>query len=183
MKLLVDLLPVILFFAVYKLGDIYMASAAAMAVAVLQTGWFWLRQRRLQPMQVVVPVLIVGLGALTLALRDPTFITWKPTLVYWAFAVVMLGGELIGRKGVLERMLDSQFSLPRAVWRRLGVGWIAFFMGLGGLNLFVAYRYDLDTWVNFKLYGMLGLTLLFTLLQAAYLSRHLPAEAPVDKET
>jgi intracellular septation protein len=182
MKLLTDLLPVLVFFAVYKLGDIYAATAAAMAVAVAQAGWLWLRRGRLEPMQAAVVGLIVVLGALTLIFNDPAFIKWKPTLVNWAFAAVLIGGELIGSKGMLERMLSAQLSLPKPVWRRLTISWIGFFIGMGALNLFVAYSYDLDTWVDFKLYGVLGLTLLFALLQGLYFSRHLPAEAPTDKE-
>lgn len=183
MKLLTDLLPVVLFFVVYKFGNIYAATAAAMAAAVLQAGWLWLRHRRLQTMQLVVLGLIVVLGGLTLIFDDPAFIKWKPTLVNWAFALVLLGGELFGRKGVLERLLASQLTLPRPAWKRLTYSWIAFFVGMGALNLFVAYRFDLDTWVNFKLYGVLGLTLLFALLQGVYFSRYLEIEPDSDKKT
>lgn len=182
MKLLTDLLPVVLFFVVYKLGNIFAATAAAMAAAVLQAGWLWLRHRRLQTMQLVVLGLIVILGGLTLIFDDPAFIKWKPTLVNWAFAAVFIGGELFSRRGVLERMLGEQFTLPGPVWRRLTLGWIGFFLGMGLLNLVIAYRYDLDTWVDFKLYGVLGLTLLFALLQGLYLSRHLPDTLSNDKE-
>jgi intracellular septation protein len=182
MKVLADLFPVLLFFAVYKLGNIYAATVAAMAAAALQGAWLWWHNGRLPPMQAMVIGLIVGLGALTLALHDPVFIKWKPTLVNWAFALVLIGGELIGRKGMLERLLGAQLSLTRSVWQRLSWSWIVFFAAMGALNLFVAYSYDLDTWVDFKLYGVLGLTLVFTLLQGLYLSRHLPATAATDKE-
>lgn len=181
MKLLTDLLPVLVFFAAYKLGDIYIATAAAMATAVLQAGWLWLRHGRLEPMQLGVVGLIVVLGALTLIFNDPAFFIWKPTLVNWAFAVVLLGSELFSRKGMLERMLSAQMTLPKPIWRRLSYSWIGFFTAMGALNLFVAHRYDLDTWVNFKLYGVLGLTLLFALLQGLYFSRHLQAQPSTDK--
>lgn len=182
MKLLTDLLPVVVFFVAYKLGDIYIATAAAMAVAVVQAAWLWLRHRRLEPMQLAVVGMIVVLGTFTLIFHDPVFFIWKPTLVNWAFAVVVLSTQLFSRKGMLERMLGAQLSLPAPVWQRLSYSWTAFFVGMGALNLFVAHRYELDTWVNFKLYGTLGLTLLFALLQGLYFSRHLEAQPDQDQQ-
>jgi intracellular septation protein len=181
MKLLTDLFPVLLFFVVYKLSDIYAATMAAMLAASLQAGWLWLRHRRLEPMQMAVVGLIVGLGALTLIFNDPAFIKWKTTLVNWGFAAALIGGELFGGKSILERMLGEKMSLPRQVWRNMTLSWIGFFIGVGALNLFVAYRYELDVWVNFKLYGVLGLTLAFTILQGLLLSRHLSPEATINK--
>lgn len=177
MKLLFDLGPVLLFFLAYKLTDIYTATAVAIGAALLQAGWLWLRHRRLAPLQLVTLGLIVGLGGLTLLLHDPQFIKWKPTLVNWAFGTVLLGSEFIGRRNLLERMLGQQLTLPRAMWRRLNLAWSGFFITLGGLNLYVAYGFEEAVWVDFKLYGMLGLTLLFVLAQSLYLARHLPAAA------
>lgn len=181
MKLLTDLLPVLLFFIVYKYSDIYAATLAAMITAALQTAWLWLRHRRLEPMQIAVVGMIVVLGALTLAFNDPAFIKWKTTLVNWAFALALIGGELFGGKSLLERMLGEQLSLPRPVWRTMTLSWIGFFIGVGALNLFIAYRYELDTWVNFKLYGVLGLTFAFVVVQGLFLSRHLSDEATINK--
>lgn len=181
MKLLFDLLPVFLFFVAFKLADIYVATAVAMAAALVQSAWLWHRHRRLEPSQMIVLVLIVVLGALTLIFNDPDFIKWKPTLVNWLFGAVLAGGLLLGRRNLLQRMLGDQLVLPDPVWFRLALGWIGFFAAVGALNLFVAYRYELDTWVNFKLYGMIGLTLAFGLLQAVYIGRHLP-DAAAEKE-
>lgn len=182
MKLLTDLFPVLLFFVVYKLSDIYAATMAAMLAAALQASWLWFRHRRLEPMQIAVVGLIVALGALTLIFNDPAFIKWKTTMVNWGFAAALIGGQLFGRKSILERMLGEQMSLPKSVWRNMTLSWIGFFIGVGILNLFVAYNYELDTWVNFKLYGVLGLTLAFTVLQALFLSRHLSTETATSKE-
>jgi len=174
MKFLFDFLPVLLFFVAYKLAGIYVATGVAIAAAVLQSAFVYIKHRRLERMQWLVLVLIVVLGGLTLVFRNPDFIKWKPTLVNWGFGLVFLGSELIGNKNLLERMLSEQFKLPKAVWRRLNLAWVVFFTAVGALNLYIAYGFDLDTWVNFKLYGVLGLTLAFAVLQALYLARHLP---------
>jgi|SRR5690625_1037608 len=182
MKLLSDLFPVVLFFIVYKLNGIYAATLAAMLAAALQTAWLWFQHRRLEPMQLAVVGLIVVLGGLTLLFDDPAFIKWKTTLVNWGFAAALIGGELFGSKSILERMLGAQITLPKQVWRNMTLSWIGFFLGVGALNLFVAYRYELDTWVNFKLYGVLGLTLAFTLIQGLLISRHLTADTTLNEE-
>jgi len=174
MKFFFDFLPVLLFFVAYKLAGIYVATAVAIAAAVLQSGYLYVRHRRLERMQLLVLVLIVVLGGLTLLFRDPNFIKWKPTLVNWGFGLAFLGSELIGGKNLLERMLSEQVKLPKAIWRRLNLAWVVFFTAVGALNLYVAYGFNLDTWVNFKLYGMIGLTVAFAVLQALYLARHLP---------
>lgn len=183
MKLLFDFLPVLLFFIAFKFAGIYVATGVAMAVAVAQSAWLWLRHRRLEPAQLMVLVLIVGLGALTLIFHDPDFIKWKPTLVNWLFGLVLAGSLVVSERNLLQRMLGEQITLPAPVWRRLTLAWSAFFLAVGALNLFVAYGYDLDTWVNFKLYGIIGLTLGFGLLQALYIARYLPDSADsVEKE-
>lgn len=176
MKFLFDFLPVVLFFVAYKLAGIYVATAAAIAAAVVQSAYLWIVHRKLERMQLVVLALIVVLGGLTLLFDDPDFIKWKPTLVNWAFAAALLGSQFIGGRNLIERMLGAQFTLPPEVWRRLNLAWISFFLFVGGLNLYVAYGYALDTWVNFKVYGVIGLTLGFALLQGVYLARHLPEE-------
>ena len=183
MKLLFDFLPVLLFFIAFKFAGIYVATAAAMAAAIAQAAWLWLRHRRLEPTQLAVLVLIVGLGALTLLLDNPDFIKWKPTLVNWLFGAVLAGSMVVSERNLLQRMLHEKITLPAHAWRNLSLGWTAFFLFMGALNLFVAYRFSLDTWVNFKLYGILGLTLAFGVLQALYIGRYLPDDAePVNKE-
>lgn len=179
MKLLVDFFPIVLFFAAYKLGDIYMATLAAMAGAVLQVGYTWLRTRRFETMHLVSLVLIVVFGGATWFLRDPTFIKWKPTVLNWLFAVVFLGSQWIGSTPIIQRMMGSQLVLPAAIWRRLNLAWTLYFVIIGGVNLYVAFNYEESVWVNFKLFGMLGLTFAFVLLQSFFLAKHMPTEAPV----
>jgi intracellular septation protein len=176
MKFLYDLVPVLLFFVAYKLYDIWVATAVAVAASALQVGTGWVRHRRVEKMQLVTLALILVLGGATLWFRDETFIKWKPTIVNWLFAAVFLGSRLVGGKTLVERMMSHAITVPKVVWGRLNLAWVSFFIGLGGINLYVAYRFDTDTWVNFKLYGLMGLTLAFVVAQAFYLARFVEPE-------
>ena len=178
MKLLIDFFPIVLFFAAYKLADIYVATLAAIAGAILQVGFVWFRTRRVETMHLVSLALILVFGGATWFLRDPTFIKWKPTVLNWLFGAAFLGSQFIGRQPVIQRMLGAQLELPAAMWRRLNLAWSTFFIVIGAVNLYVAYTFEESTWVNFKLFGMLGLTVLFILLQSFYLSRYLPDPSP-----
>jgi intracellular septation protein len=176
MKLLFDLFPVLLFFLAYKLYGIYAATAAAIAASFVQVGWFWWRYRRFETMHLVTLGLIAVLGGATLWLHNEDFIKWKPTVVNWLFGAAFLGSQFIGRKTLVERMMGGAIALPAAIWQRLNLGWATFFLLLGAANLYVVYHYDTDTWVNFKLFGMLGLSLAFMVAQAFYLARHVKTE-------
>ncbi|WP_127477386.1 septation protein A [Sulfurivermis fontis] len=176
MKLLFDLFPVLLFFLAYKLHDIYVATAVAIVAAFVQVGWFWWRHRRFETMHLVTLGLIAVLGGATLWLHNEEFIKWKPTVVNWLFGAAFLGSRFIGRKTLVERMMGTAIALPAAIWQRLNLAWAGFFLALGGANLYVVYRFDTDTWVNFKLFGMMGLTLAFMVAQAFYLARHVRTE-------
>lgn len=176
MKLLFDLFPVLLFFLAYKLYGIYAATAVAIAASFIQVGWFWWRHRRFETMHLVTLGLIAVLGGATLWLHNEDFIKWKPTVVNWLFGAAFLGSQFIGRKTLVERMMSSAIALPAAIWQRLNLGWATFFLLLGGANLYVVHHYDTDTWVNFKLFGMMGLTLAFMVAQAFYLARHVKTE-------
>jgi intracellular septation protein len=181
MKFVVDLLPVLLFFAAYHLYDIYVATAAAIAAAVIQAGVTWIRHRRVETAQQVTLGLLLVFGGLTLALRDPDFIKWKPTVVNWLFAAAFFVSGLILERNLLRRIMDHSISLPERVWQRLNWAWVGFFLLLGATNLFVAYRFPEPVWVNFKLFGLTGLTLLFVIGQGIYMARHLPASEPLEK--
>jgi intracellular septation protein len=181
MKLLVDFFPIVLFFAAYKMADIYMATLAAIVGAILQVGYTWFRTRKVETMHLISLVLILVFGGATWFLRDPTFIKWKPTVLNWLFAAVFLGSQFIGQQPVIQRMLNAQLELPTEVWRRLNLAWSTFFIVIGAVNIYVAYHYEESTWVNFKLFGMLGLTVLFVLLQSFYLARHLPDASPEEE--
>lgn len=173
MKFLFDLFPILLFFLAYKLYDIYVATAVAIGAAFVQTGLYWLKNRRFEKMHLITLAILILFGGLTLALHDPVFIKWKPTVVNWLFGAAFLGSQFIGRRTLVERMMAHAISAPTPVWSRLNWAWTLFFLAMGLLNLFVAYNFSEDTWVNFKLFGMMGLTLLFVFGQAFYLSRYL----------
>lgn len=183
MKLLFDFFPILLFFIAYKVFDIYWATGVAIAASFVQVGYSWWKTRKIESMHLVTLVIIVVFGGLTLYLKDEQFIKWKPTVINWLFGVVFLASQWLGDKPMIERMMSSNadLSLPPAVWRNLNLSWTLFFFILGGVNWFVMTTFDTATWVNFKLFGMLGLTLVFVLLQSVYLSRHLPT-AQTDKE-
>lgn len=184
MKILFDFLPIFLFFVAYKIYGIYTATIVAIVASCLQVGFFWLKHRRVEMMHVITMVLIVVLGGATLLLHDETFIKWKPTGVNWLFAAVFLGSLFVGKKTMLERMMGSNIVLPKLIWSRLTTSWAIFFFALGVLNIYVAYNFDTDTWVNFKLFGMMGLMLVFVIMQAIYLSRHIqPAPEPVTQDS
>ena len=175
MKFLFDLFPILLFFLAYKLYDIYVATAVAIAAAFLQTGLYWLKHRKFETMHLVTLAILIVFGGLTLVLHDPVFIKWKPTVVNWLFAVIFLGSRFIGQRTLVERMMSHAISAPAPVWLKLNWAWTLFFIVIGLVNLFVAYNYSEEIWVNFKLFGMLGLTLVFVFAQAFYLSRFMEA--------
>jgi intracellular septation protein len=181
MKFLYDLLPLLLFFAAFRLYDIYVATVVAVVASIVQVGLYWLKHRRFEMMHLVTLGVLVVFGGLTVLLRDDTFIKWKPTLVYWIIGVAFLASHWIGKKPLAERLLGSQIDLPGKVWARQNMSWAVFFLATGALNLYVAfyYRPELDEtarqaiWVNFKVFGLMGLTLAFTLAQGIYLARYL----------
>ncbi len=182
MKLFFDFLPVILFFAVYKLGgnDIYRATLVAIVTSVLQVGYVRLRHRKVERVQLIGLVMIVVFGSATLLLRNERFIMWKPTVLNAVLALVFLASHHVARKKpLLQTMMEQAIELPDAVWRRMSYAWMAFFLVSGTLNIIVAYACSQNTWVNFRMFGLLGLTVLFAIGQAVYLARYLaPNTAP-----
>lgn len=173
MKFLFDLFPIILFFAAFKFAGIYVATGVAIAATFAQIGWLKFRRRKVDTMMWVSLVIIVVFGGATLWLHDETFIKWKPTVLYWAFGVSLVGAQLIAKKNLIRALLAEQVELPEPVWLRLLWAWVGFFVAMGCLNLYVAYNFETDTWVSFKLFGGMGLMLVFVLLQGIYLARHI----------
>jgi intracellular septation protein len=173
MKFLFDLFPVALFFVAFKVFDIYTATAVAIAATFLQIGWLKWKHRKVDTMMWVSLAIIVVFGGATLALHDETFIKWKPTVLYWLFAASLAGSALLFRRNLIRAMLGEQMRMPDGVWTRLNWSWVGFFMFMGAANLFVAYTFPTDTWVNFKLFGGMGLMLVFVVLQALFLARHI----------
>lgn len=213
MKLLIDFLPILLFFVAYKFAGIYWATAVAIGATAAQVAWMWIRQRRVETLPLATLALLIVFGGLTIALHDPIFVMWKPTLVNWLFAAVFIGSYWIGSRPLIERMMGQAVVLPPPIWRRLNALWSGFFIALGFANLFVVYIgsgfYDAhqallaatgaagvdlsacatlyqgatlelcntahareSVWVDFKLFGMMGLTLAFVIAQTVYLARH-----------
>lgn len=177
MKLLASFFPIILFFVAYKIQGIYVATGVAMAAALLQTGWHWFRHGELEKMHLVTLAMLMVFGGMTLAFQDPTFIKWKPSVVNWLFGLAFLFSPLFGGKPLTERMMGHAAELPRMVWQRLNTAWALFFIAVGFLNIYVAYNFAEETWVNFKLFGLLGLTFSFIIVQSLYMARHIK-EAP-----
>ena len=205
MKLLFDLFPVILFFLVFKLAGsfpaeslaiasstlgglvaggqlsaeqapILLAPATAIVATFVQVGWLLARGRKVEPMLWLSVAVIVIFGGATIWLHDETFIKWKPTILYWLFGTILLAGRLGWRRNFIRQLLGPQISLPDAAWDKLLWAWIGFFLFAGAFNLFVAFNFPTDTWVNFKLFGTLGLTLAFVVGQAFYVGRFVQEE-------
>jgi intracellular septation protein len=175
-KFLFDLFPVILFFIAFKVADIYVATGVAIAATFVQVGWLKLRGKKVEPMLWASLAIIGVFGGATLLLQDETFIKWKPTVLYWLFGTVLLVAALVFRRNLIRAMLSEQMQLPEPVWSRLNLSWVGFFAFMGAANLYVAYNYSTDLWVNFKLFGGMGLMLLFVLLQAFFLARYVEEE-------
>lgn len=206
MKLLFDFFPIILFFVSYYQAKFFientfigqlinpdkpdfinatiLATAVAIIASFAQVGYHWFKARKFERMHIFSLVLITVLGSITIFLGNPAFIQWKPTVLNWLFAIVFLGSMVIGDNPIIQRAMGEQISLPENVWKTLNLSWVVFFFISGTANLYVAFYYNLsateqdrmDTWVNFKLFGLMGLTIIFVILQAIYLSRHIIEE-------
>lgn len=173
MKFLFDLFPVILFFIVFKMLGIYAATTAAIIATLAQIGWVKFKHGKVDGMLIASGVIIVVFGGATLLLHDETFIKWKPTVLYWLFAIVLFAAELFWNKNLIRTVMQQQIALPDPVWRRLNHAWAGFFAVMGVLNLYVAYNFATETWVDFKLFGTMGLMVLFVVLQSLYLGKYM----------
>ena len=176
MKFLFDFFPVILFFVAYKVADIFVATGVAIAASIAQIAWVLARRHKVTNMQWMGLVIIVLFGGATLLLRDETFIKWKPTVLYWLAGAVFLGA-LAFRTNLVKAVMSEGIELPEVIWTKLAIAWGVFFLFKGSLNLWVAYTFPTDVWVNFKLFGGMGLMLAFVIAQALWLSRHMPEES------
>ena len=187
MKLLFDFFPLVLFFGAFKLYDIYVATLVAMAASLAQVVFIRIRHQRFETTHLVTLFVILLFGGMTLIFQDDMFIKWKPTIVKWIFAVVVLGSQFIGKRTVLERLLGGQMQMPARIWKKVNVSWGLFFFISGLLNLYVAFYFRThldeaartDFWVNFKVFGLLGLTLAFSIVQMMIVARYISTE-PAD---
>ncbi|MFM1928372.1 MAG: hypothetical protein RIR28_955 [Pseudomonadota bacterium] len=177
-KLLADWLPIILFFVAYKLADLYVATAVAIVASALLMGWMRIRGLPIDKMQWLSLGLIVVFGGATLLLQDERFIKLKPSLLYGLFGLGLLIPQLFMGTRLIEKLLAEKVQLPEAAWARLNAAWGLFFLFMAGLNLYVAAAFSTDTWVDFKLFGTIGLMLLFVLAQGVYISRFQPQDPP-----
>ena len=173
MKLLIDFFPIILFFAAFKVWGIYAATAVAIVATIVQIAYLRFKTGKVETMQWVSLGVIVVFGGATLLAHDENFIKWKPTVLYWLMGGALLVGLVLFKKNFIKSLMGAQMQLPDSVWNTLNWAWTGFFAVMGVLNLWVAFNFDTDTWVNFKMFGGIGLMLAFVVGQALYLGRYL----------
>jgi intracellular septation protein len=178
MKFFFDLLPVILFFVGFKLYGIFAATAIAIATTLAMIVYAKIRHGKIEKMLLINGAIISVLGGVTLLLHDKTYIMWKPTVLYWLLAAFLLISQLFFNKNFIQRMMGKMMVAPANIWRNLNLVWVIFLIGLGFLNLYVAFNYSEDAWVNFKLFGVTGMMFVFVILQTLLLRKYLiePAE-------
>ncbi|WP_394209953.1 septation protein A [Enterovibrio calviensis] len=175
MKQLLDFIPLIIFFALYKMYDIYTATGALIVATIIQVILTWVLYKKVEKMQIVTATLVAVFGGMTLFFQDDNFIKWKVTIVYVLFAAGLLVSQIMG-KPLIKSMLGKEITLPDAVWRNINSAWVAFFTVLAVLNVYVAYTMPLDVWVNFKVFGLMAITLIYTLVTGVYIYKHMPKE-------
>ena len=177
MQLLYEIFPVFLFFMAFKFYDIYIATIVGIVTTFLQVIMYRLWMKKWDNKQLVTLAVFLVFGSMTLYFHNPIFIKWKPTIVFWVFALIILGSQLFARKPLMrhlmENMLQDKGVVPSLVWQRLNLLWAAFFIVLGGLNLYVAYYFSDNAWVNFKFYGITLALFIFSIIQAVYLIRYM----------
>lgn len=176
MKFLYDLFPILLFFVAFKFGDIWIATGVAIATTLLQVGWLLAHKKKVDVMLWVSLGIIVVFGGLTLLLHDETFIKWKPTVLYWLFASSFLVAEFGFGKNLIRTVMSKELQLPDPVWRKLLWSWIGFFALMGGVNLYVAFNYSTEAWVNFKLFGFMSMMFVFVIIQGLMLAKYVAHE-------
>lgn len=182
-KFLFDLFPLLLFFIAYRFADIYVATGVAMVAALGQIAYIKLSGKKIEPMHWVNLLVIMVFGGATLWLQNDTFIKWKPTALYWLFGIVLLGSEWLRGKNLLKALLNEKVDLTDQGWRALNLSWSLFFLFAGALNLFVAFSgyFSESAWVNFKVFGLMGLLILFVIIQSVWLSKHMVTETAEQK--
>lgn len=172
-----ELFPIILFFIAFKIKGIYFATAVGIIASIAQIAVAALRKKKIEPMMWISLAVMLIFGGSALLFRNELFIKWKPTVLYWIFALIILGTKFISKKNIMKLIMQSKITLPELAWNVLNISWGIFFLLLGGINLFVAYHFSTDTWVNFKLFGVMGCMLIFVIFQSiaiSYLMRNEP---------
>jgi intracellular septation protein len=179
-KFLFDLFPLILFFVAFKFSDIFTATAVAIAAGVGQFVWLKATGKAIEATHWINLTVIVVFGGATLFFQNDVFIKWKPTVLYWLFAAILAGGKMFFHRNIMQKLMGTQVSMPANLWDKLNYSWAAFFVTSGALNLYVAFsgRFTESQWVNFKVFGLMALLLLFVLAQSVWLGRHLKDDQP-----
>ena len=173
MKLLFDFLPIVLFFIAYKFKGIYFATLVAIIITAIQVIFSWFINKKVETVQIVTLVSILVLGGATIFLQNELFIKWKPTAINWLFAIALFASHFIGKQTIIQKLMSHSIQLPQFIWHRLNLSWAIFFASIGAINIYVIYNFDTDTWVNFKLFGILGITIAFVILQSIFMAKYI----------
>jgi intracellular septation protein len=174
MKQVFEFFPVLLFFAAYKLYDIYVATMVMIVATLIQVGIDLIWHRKVETMRWITLVLVVVMGGATIYLHDEQYLKWKLSIIEWLFGLAFLGSQFIGDKPFVERMMSSSLTLPATIWKRLNLLWAAFFTSVGFINLYVMFHFSTDEWVNFKTFGVPILMIVFIALQMVFLYKYVP---------
>ena len=173
MRMLFDFFPILLFFIAYKLQDIYFATIIAIISTVLQVFIIWIRKKKLETMHIITMIMIIIFGGANVFLQNEMFIKWKVSVVNWLFSLIFFISHFIGEKTIIQKLMDKSITLPKQVWLKLNISWAAFFGLVGFLNIYIVYNYDTNTWVNFKLFGVIGITFVFVIIQSIFMAKHI----------
>ena len=209
MKILFDFLPIALFFGMFKYAEgqkewaaetatqwlgfmvsggvvgpaeapVLLATVVVIVATLAQILWLKARGKKVETMLWISLALVTVLGGATIYFHSESFIKWKPTVLYWVMGGALLIGQVFFHKNFIKSLMGAQMELPDSVWRVLNWSWAGFFAVMGVLNLWVAFNFNTDTWVNFKLFGGMGLMVLFVILQALYLSKYMKSDEAGD---
>ena len=172
-KLIFDFFPLVIFFVAFKLYNIYVATGALMVASSIQIIYEYVKYKKIEPMHIITLVLVIIFGGLTIYFHNDRFIQWKVSILNWLFAAIFLASQLFMKKPIIQLLMEKSVQLPKKVWRNLNYAWIIYFILLGCLNIYVAYYFSLNAWVNFKLFGLMGCTIIFIIAQSAYLYKHI----------
>ena len=181
MKQILDFIPLIIFFALYKMYDIYTATGALIVASAVQIVLTYVIYKKVEKMQIITFLMVAVFGGMTIFLHDDNFIKWKVTIVYALFAIGLTVSHIMG-KSAIKGMLGKEITLPEAVWSKINWAWTLFFTLCAILNVYVAFSLPLDVWVNFKVFGLLIATFAFTLLTGVYIYKHLPKDQHLQKD-
>ncbi len=182
MKQLLDFIPIIIFFIFYKTYDIFTATGAMIIATGIALGLSYLLYRKIEKMTLITFALVLVFGSLTMIFHSDAFIKWKVTVLYSLFAIALLFSQFVLKKTLIQRMLGKELTLPDSVWSSLNLSWALFFLACGLINIYVAFWLPQDVWVNFKVFGLTAMTLVFTLVSGVYIYRHMPEDQKTPKD-